>query len=222
MSPLVLVRPPPFAAARRRAGLALLPFLLALAACGGGTGNADAAAHDGAAGDAAAGDAAAPDGAPGDAAPGDGARDTAAPDTATGDTATGDTAVGDAGAGDTGAGGSDASRPAGQCVMDLDCGGGLTCTVSAPGGICAGCGGSCPLGLAYECLMGSCVRTCYTDDDCPWGLRCSGGALCALISCSGPTCPAPFTCQGGFCRRPPCSGGCPVGWTCRDTTCTER
>jgi hypothetical protein len=202
--------------ALRPTGLALVPLLLALASCGAAAGKGDAGAHDGPAADAVA------DGPTSDAAATDAANADAVGDTVAGDAAAADTAAADAAASDTGVDGADASRPAGQCVVDGDCGSGLTCTVTAPGGICAGCGASCPLGLAYDCLMGSCVRTCASDDECPWGLRCSGSALCALISCSGPTCPEPFTCQGGYCRRPPCSGGCPGGWTCRGTVCTER
>jgi hypothetical protein len=203
----------------------LLSVVLALAAaaCGSGAAPAaDAAPTDGVVGDAPLpGDGTVTDVASAADAPRDAATDGGQGDGPGTDATGADAAFGDASSGDAAG-----VRPAGQCVVDGDCGGSLTCTVSAPGGICAGCGGTCPLGLAYECYAASCVRGCAVDDDCPAGLRCAAATRCALIACSatdaGTGCPDPFTCQGGFCRRPLCSGGCPGGWICRGTYCTER
>jgi hypothetical protein len=117
-------------------------------------------------------------------------------------------------------------RPAGQCRSDGDCGPGQTCTMTAPGGLCAGCGTAddCPDPLAFECFMGTCQRTCSEDTDCPAGYECKSVGRCGLIACSG-SCPPPYVCSGGFCRRPACSGTppeCPAGMTCgQDDVCVE-
>lgn len=119
-------------------------------------------------------------------------------------------------------------RPLGQCATDSQCPSGYTCVASAPGGLCNGCMGSCGVSGPYECAYGGCSRTCEDDGDCPAGLRCATTAgLCALITCGCPTCgtcPAPYVCEGGLCRRPPCPNGvgdCPAGWGCAKGYCDE-
>ncbi len=117
-------------------------------------------------------------------------------------------------------------QPPGQCKSDGDCGPGQTCTMTAPGGLCAGCGTAddCPDPLAFECFMGTCQRICIEDTDCPAGYECKSVGRCGLIACSS-ACPPPYVCDGGFCRRPACSNTppeCPAAMTCgQDDVCVE-
>ena len=138
-----------------------------------------------------------------------------------GRTATNDGAGGGAGGGVVPGGGGGAptdegtSKVAGQCAADTDCGGGLVCSVRAPGGFCTGCGsaGDCPSkdGRSYACSpYGSCNQRCVEDSDCPAPLRCSDSAgVCILRSCD--SCPAPYLCEGNVCVRRPCDANCPPG-----------
>lgn len=108
-----------------------------------------------------------------------------------------------------------------QCRSDGDCGGTLTCNMSAPGGICSGCG-VCPGWL--ECYSGFCVRECYNDGECNAGFRCSSTDRCALRACDATTpCPAPYACgTNGYCARPTCpTGSCPPPLICTNGLCIE-
>lgn len=96
------------------------------------------------------------------------------------------------------------------------------CQVSAPGGICNGCGkdSDCERGDShtYTCTVGagSCNQDCNASDPCPSGLRCVGG-VCRLTPCSsGSPCASPYVCDGGFCRRATCTVG---DGTCADGSC---
>jgi hypothetical protein len=110
------------------------------------------------------------------------------------------------------------TRPPGQCGQDSDCSGPAAyCTMSAPGGICGGCGTASDCGnpFEFECNI-SCRRLCVDDEDCPLGKQCSSTGYCNLISCSA-SCPDPYVCSGGFCRRPQCASAtpqCPTGMSC--------
>jgi hypothetical protein len=119
------------------------------------------------------------------------------------------------------------SRPPGQCRSSADCPGSLTCTLSAPGGLCAGCAteADCPDPGFFECFVGTCQRTCTTDEECPWGMVCAVGVQrCRLISCTT-DCPVPYDCIGGYCRRPSCLPNppqCPPTMSCgAANTCVE-
>jgi hypothetical protein len=119
------------------------------------------------------------------------------------------------------------TRPAGQCATSADCPGLSTCTASAPGGICNGCGSidDCP-DAADECSeFGSCARTCTVDSQCPRGQECSGIGLCRISGCVEGACPDPaFGCStGGLCERVACPVGdeCPAGTTCTEGRCIE-
>ena len=120
-------------------------------------------------------------------------------------------------------------RPPGQCKADGDCSGPMaSCSMSAPGGICLGCGSATDCGnpLEFECTgAGSCRAFCEGDEDCPWGLRCGSNGACQLISCSS-SCPTPYVCSGGLCRRPQCSStppACPTGMACgQESYCVEN
>ena len=108
-----------------------------------------------------------------------------------------------------------------QCRNDGECGGAMTCNMSAPGGICSGCG-TCKGWL--ECYAGSCVRDCYHDGECNAGFRCSSTDRCVLRACDAATpCPAPYTCgASGFCARPTCpAGSCPPPLICTGGWCLE-
>lgn len=111
------------------------------------------------------------------------------------------------------------TRPPGQCKQDSDCSGPMaSCTMSAPGGICMGCGtdSDCGNPLEFECYNGACRRYCVENEDCPLGKQCSSNGYCNLISCSA-GCPAPYECGGNFCNRPQCastSPECPAGMSC--------
>lgn len=111
------------------------------------------------------------------------------------------------------------TRPPGQCAQDSDCSGPMAnCSMSAPGGICLGCGtdSDCGNPLEFECYTTTCRRFCVDDEDCPLGKQCSSNGYCNLISCSA-SCPAPYVCGSGFCRRPQCASTtpqCPTGMTC--------
>lgn len=109
---------------------------------------------------------------------------------------------------------------AGQCFTNSHCASG-TCVATAPGGFCQCDGSSCSEGPADECTFGSCLATCSTTSNCTPGLRCNTSAgVCALRSCdSSAACGDYHSCEGGFCRRIPCSAGaCPTGTTCRSTS----
>jgi hypothetical protein len=119
------------------------------------------------------------------------------------------------------------TRPAGQCKADSECSGPTAaCSMSAPGGICLGCGSDSDCGnpLEFECFASTCRRICANDEDCPEGLRCAANKYCNLVSCSA-TCAPPYVCSNGFCRRPQCAGTppvCPTGMTCgQDNYCVE-
>jgi hypothetical protein len=115
-----------------------------------------------------------------------------------------------------------------QCRVDGDCEGG-TCTRSAPGGICQGCGGdTCDLVSGQSdlsCYVGSCVRDCGSDADCSLGMRClTGSGRCALRPCGvDEECPAPYVCGGSTCERPTCgeSNACPAPLVCSEGQCVE-
>ena len=62
-----------------------------------------------------------------------------------------------------------AMRAEGQCSDDAQCGE-FDCNLAYPGGQCR-CGLTCAAG--YECVVGSCVAECASDDDCPQGTDCS-------------------------------------------------
>lgn len=175
-------------------------------------------------------DAATPDSGPDAATPDSG--DDAATDASSTDTSSAD-AGGDAGddaATDAGAdAGSDARTDTGpvpdagapipvQCRSSEDCSGpSASCNREAPGGICLGCtDGSCPSGTSCS-EFATCIRDCDTDDDCGPGWECLGSGRCALVSCG--SCPAPYVCDEGRCKRPPCP--CPTGWTCEADLCME-
>lgn len=111
------------------------------------------------------------------------------------------------------------SRPKGQCDSDNDCGGEMSCNMSAPGGLCTGCGqaSDCPDPLFAECYVGTCQRICNVDDDCPLGLKCfTPGHRCQFTRCED-GCTAPYVCEDSFCRRPKCATQdpkCPAGMVC--------
>lgn len=109
------------------------------------------------------------------------------------------------------------------CRDDSECGAGQRCDVSAPGGRCQDCAGSC-VSSDFECLFGACLRSCTGDGDCNIGMRCASfaeGQYCRPRTCAD--CPAPYVCTAGACARPACdaSFGCPSPLTCRDGTCVE-
>jgi hypothetical protein len=110
-----------------------------------------------------------------------------------------------------------------QCRIDSDCGSTLTCQRSAPGGVCLGCGLSCP--QTMDCVAGACVRSCSNDQQCNAGFRCGGTGKCILRSCdSSNPCPGPYVCSGsGRCERPTCPGGgsCPAPLQCVLDRCVE-
>ncbi len=177
-------------------------------------------------------DATTPDSGPGDDAATDASSTDASSADAGGDA--GDDAATDAAADDAGAdagtdAGGDAGADAGpvpdagapipvQCRSSEDCSGpSASCNREAPGGICLGCtDGSCPSGTSCS-EFATCIRDCDTDDDCGPGWQCLGSGRCALVSCG--SCPAPYVCDEGRCKRPPCP--CPAGWTCEADLCME-
>lgn len=119
------------------------------------------------------------------------------------------------------------TRPPGQCKSDSDCTGPMaTCSMSAPGGICLGCGSDSDCGnpLEFECFASACRRLCADNEDCPHGMECSLTQYCRLISCST-SCPDPYICEGDLCRRPECSTvppACPTGMSCgQENYCVE-
>lgn len=129
----------------------------------------------------------------------------------------------------------DASAPDGpltnlgpvDCRVEADCPGLSSCNVSAPGGVCNGCGSDndCPTGTSCG-QVGACVRDCVNDGDCSAGKRClTGSGVCAIRQCSAQSpCPAPYVCVGTLCQRPPCGSGgsCPAPMTCGATNiCVE-
>lgn len=110
-----------------------------------------------------------------------------------------------------------------QCHQGRRCPGASTCTTTAPGGVCNGCGSDadCPAGTTCG-NFAACVRDCQRDADCGGALRCTSMGLCAIRTCSATTaCPAPYVCSGTLCQRPSCDGGCPSQMTCSGTVCVE-
>lgn len=110
-----------------------------------------------------------------------------------------------------------------QCHQGRRCPGTSTCTATAPGGVCNGCGSDtdCPAGTTCG-NFAACVRDCQRDADCGGALRCTSMGLCAIRTCSATTaCPAPYVCSGTLCQRPSCDGGCPSSMTCSGTVCVE-
>lgn len=148
------------------------------------------------------------------------------------DSGIGDAGVVDAGVPDAGVTTSDAgaSVDAGtlglslvQCHSGRRCPGASTCTATAPGGVCNGCGSDtdCPSGTTCG-NFAACVRDCQRDADCGGALRCTTMGLCAIRTCSATTaCPAPYVCSGTLCQRPSCDGGCPSAMTCSGSVCVE-
>ena len=105
--------------------------------------------------------------------------------------------------------------PIASMLGPVDCGGtrscpGISsCSATAPGGVCNGCGSDndCPAGTTCG-QAGACVRDCTTDAQCSVGKRCNAQGLCVLRACSAQVlCPAPYVCSGNFCRRPACGPG---------------
>lgn len=116
-------------------------------------------------------------------------------------------------------------RPAGQCVTSRDCPGISSCSTSAPGGVCNGCGSlsDCP-DAADECsAFGACTISCDTDADCPRGQACGGTGICRIQACVDGVCPdSALGCSGSdLCERVDCSGGaaCPDGTSCVSGVC---
>lgn len=111
-----------------------------------------------------------------------------------------------------------------QCRNDGECAAGQTCTRSAPGGICFGCG-TCLDPIDFECRAGGCVRYCSGDNQCNAGMRCSDTGYCVIRDCSASEpCPAPYVCgDSGRCARPACGvgTGCPAPLICEASICVE-
>lgn len=105
-----------------------------------------------------------------------------------------------------------------DCETSADCLNATTCTQSAPGGICNGCGVEADCDTDFSCFVGACVRDCQNDTECSAGKRCTPGTgRCILRNCSGTPCPAPYTCgDSNFCERPACgaNNSCTMGFTC--------
>jgi hypothetical protein len=84
-----------------------------------------------------------------------------------------------------------------QCVVDGDCGGGLTCSPALPSGTCQGCTspGQCPAG--YDtCLAGRCLRSCTGAGDCHAGMTCTAQGFCGQKTCGSDTdCGAGYVCS---------------------------
>jgi len=124
-----------------------------------------------------------------------------------------------------------AGRPIGQCVEDADCqenNASLTCTRTAPGGICNGCGVDADCPGSTTCYMGACVIGCDDAngvDDCPPGLYCLSSGKCGISWCAGGECAVPmFGCsESGRCARMECTAAisCPESTTCVDDLCIE-
>ncbi len=140
----------------------------------------------------------------------------------------GGTSTGGGGGTSTGGGGGTTSPLATvQCRTNADCPGQSTCTTTAPGGVCNGCGSSADCPGATDCgSFAACVLSCTTDPDCGGARRCTTAGLCAIRTCSPTTaCPAPYVCSSatgsGLCQRPACAGGCPAPLTCTGTVCVE-
>ncbi len=119
-------------------------------------------------------------------------------------------------------------HPMGQCNENLECeimvGGYRSCTRTAPGGLCAGCGdGEC--GNMAECKFGTCQATCTSKTDCAPGLICLSGGTCGIERCVKNVCPTPmFGCTAsGFCERKACEkqADCPTLTTCTSGLCIE-
>jgi hypothetical protein len=106
-----------------------------------------------------------------------------------------------------------------DCRVEADCPGLSSCTVTAPGGVCNGCGtdNDCPTGTTCG-EFGACVRDCTTDAQCSAGKECRpSSGLCAIRQCSVQPCPYPYVCNGiNQCARPACGTGgtCPTPMTC--------
>jgi hypothetical protein len=105
-----------------------------------------------------------------------------------------------------------------DCRVEADCPGLSSCTVTAPGGVCNGCGtdDDCPTGTTCG-QVGACVRDCNTDAECSVGKRCNQNGQCVIRQCSvSVQCPAPYVCGGSLCQRPACGvgGTCPAPMTC--------
>lgn len=113
----------------------------------------------------------------------------------------------------------DGGLPRVQCRFIDDCPGQSRCSVTAPGGLCNGCGGAadCPLGTTCS-QTAVCVRGCTRDADCGTGMQCTVQGICGFRSCSSTSACAPYTCSSGLCRRPTCSAttSCPAPLNCVD------
>ncbi len=107
-----------------------------------------------------------------------------------------------------------------DCRGDEDCGGDLSCSAAAPGGVCSGCSGDEQCGEGMRCRFGTCERLCEDDSDCSPGRSCTFGGRCGQRSCSQVNpCPEPYECVGTFnrrCERPACGddGSCAEGFVC--------
>ncbi len=119
-------------------------------------------------------------------------------------------------------------RPMGQCTETLECeimaSGFRSCTRTAPGGLCSGCGDN-DCGVMAECKFGTCQAVCTTKADCAPGLTCLSGGTCGIERCVNNVCPTPmFGCTAsGFCERVACTqqADCPELTTCTDGLCIE-
>ena len=124
-----------------------------------------------------------------------------------------------------------AGRPIGQCVTNADCqenNSNLTCSRTAPGGICNGCGVDADCPGSTVCNLGACAIECSSSngqDDCPPGLYCLSSGKCGISWCTGDECAVPmFGCSAsGRCARMECTAAmtCPENTTCVDDLCIE-
>ena len=121
-----------------------------------------------------------------------------------------------------------AARPLGQCTVDSDCPQGPmgpgSCSRTAPGGICLGCGTGehCPADTSCS-QYGSCNHECSDDEGCPPGMACGATGLCRAADCVGGVCPvAMFGCDSSDrCARVACGASCPEDTSCVEGLCVE-